>query len=453
MSVASSNAADEEEFFQDVAELSFLGFRIRTGINRRTATELATTDVECKKEDREDLNTKDLRKLKSDARQGLTTKFDLLPTEVAGGIDIGSVYSTGIRTSELKASVELYDMSDVFEIYTFDAHGMPDELVSPRNLFDAFVDISLEQVKANVRFFNECGESYHVQNNAWSAAKIANSVSDTLKDLLLDKTSAMPPCDRGGPTSFKLIMDLITTTSEPALRKLIGQLGKLTLQDFDGENVTTACGWIRGVINILKAGRMLPHDHMTIVCKVLKTASHAEFVTQITTFQTLMSMNISMIAKDLDALLTKAENDYITYKQEGHWAGETHKGSVFLAANSNSSDTRKCYNCNKIGHISPQCPSPKKRIAGSSTSEDLTLVPSRGSDKVKKFADGKERSWCGRCGLWGDHLLSGCTKDPVPKSPPVPTPVPTSTPSANVAEVQDEEETPVVGLTFTGVGI
>ena len=50
-------------------------------------------------------------------------------------------------------------------------------------------------------------------------------------------------------------MDLITTTSEPALRTRMTKFEKLTLQDFDGNDITMACGWIRGVINVLRPGK------------------------------------------------------------------------------------------------------------------------------------------------------------------------------------------------------
>ena len=49
-----------------------------------------------------------------------------------------------------------------------------------------------------------------------------------------------------------------------------------------------ACRWIRGVINVLRPGKMLPQDCMVIAFNILKTASSADFVWTMRTNQALI---------------------------------------------------------------------------------------------------------------------------------------------------------------------
>jgi hypothetical protein len=222
-----------------------------------------------------------------------------------------------------------------------------------------------------------------------------------------------------------------------------------------------ACGWIRGVINVLRPGKMLPQDHMAIVFKILKTATSADFVATMTTTQTLLSHGL-LPANDLNVILAKADSEYLKYKLENKWAGELNKGSVFMG----DIDTRKCYNCQKVGHISTDCPLPDKRnnpaaSAGhvkSSPSSDLKRVPKRDEGLTLKFPDGRILDWCGRCVSWGDHHVAACTKTPVRRPPAAhpPPAIPGPSTAMLAEEPPAERDTPVVGLSelsFTGAGI
>jgi len=231
--------------------------------------------------------------------------------------------------------------------------GTPNLEIPPKSLFANYASIPVADVLATFKFFSLRGDDYHVQNNAWTNIKISNSLNDALKELLLDKLgSIVDTSTLGGPTSFKLVMDLIVTTSQQTLRSIITKFAELKLQEFDGKDVVLASGWIRGVVAVLKNGNMLPLDYMIIVFNILKTASDVPFVNQGTSLEFLVTNKV--LVANFHDVLTKAESFYQVRKTPGDWNGSKHnvKGSIFAVAQ----EPVICYGCGKVGHYKKACP-------------------------------------------------------------------------------------------------
>jgi len=48
-----------------------------------------------------------------------------------------------------------------------------------------------------------------------------NSCSDSLKDKIMEAAAHLPNSKQGGPTFWKVLMDLVIATSETAMRRII----------------------------------------------------------------------------------------------------------------------------------------------------------------------------------------------------------------------------------------
>jgi hypothetical protein len=207
-------------------------------------------------------------------------------------------------------------------------------------------------------------------------------------------------------------MDLIMTTSQPALCSILTKVTELKLQEFDGEDIVLASGWIRGVVAVLKnVNIILPLDCMIIVFNILKTASDIPFVNQVTSLESLVTNKV--LVANFHDVLTKSEAFYQVRKTLGDWTKSKHniKGSIFAVAQEHV----VCYGCGKKGHYKSTCPDDATAASteGKRTGSDfdLTRRPGRGEGKERIFK-GTKIFWCGRCNFWTDHLVGDCTKTP-----------------------------------------
>ena len=123
--------------------------------------------------------------------------------------ELDNVYSLAFRISQYRKECLRYDIYDIFEILPF---LDDDELATnaqPRNLFDNYKDISLNQVRRSTRMYYELGsEDYIVENLVWSGEKLLNSCDEELRDLILMKALFLPQKEVGGPVYFKIMMDI-----------------------------------------------------------------------------------------------------------------------------------------------------------------------------------------------------------------------------------------------------
>lgn len=171
--------------------------------------------------------------------------------------ELDNVYSLALRIKQFREDCQRYDIHDVFEILPpfIDEHGQvkstsstmtpmipmtpitpstsndattisssgDDETTAtsttktttakthpnPKNLFDNYKDISLDDVKKSTRMYYEHGlHNYLVENVIWSGEKLLNSCDGELRDMILSKALFLPQKEVGGPVYFKIMMDI-----------------------------------------------------------------------------------------------------------------------------------------------------------------------------------------------------------------------------------------------------
>ena len=74
------------------------------------------------------------------------------------------------------------------------------------------------------------GENYLVKNMLWSAVKIKSSLSDGLREKLIEKAMGWPIIHQTGVVYFELIMNFIEEFTPKSTRGIISKLQDLSIR-------------------------------------------------------------------------------------------------------------------------------------------------------------------------------------------------------------------------------
>ena len=344
----------------------------------RTQAQVAGIGIGVSKGDRAALkanNKKTYYKVRDNAIEGMESKFSILDAidEKAKVEHLSAVYSIVTRFDDLRIQMANNDMSDVFTIpseFTLDAtlgEWIPSTTAVKVDLFTESGSVSLETVKHATSYFLQFGQAYHGKNVAWSGEKILNSCNDTLRDKLVESTRNWDAKYIGGPSYLKLLHTLVMSTSEKSLRSLTNKLSTLSIQDFDGENVTRAVSFIRGAILILQDNGALPTDIITQVLAIFKKSACEPFRIHVTNIDSFIELQVKVY--NLDDLLTNIETKYIELLGRNEWEPKSLSKDQASGFTGDTlpfrPDGRKvmCYNCGGLHHIVTECPHPRNEEA------------------------------------------------------------------------------------------
>ena len=65
--------------------------------------------------------------------------------------------------------------------------------------------------------------------------------------------------------------------SQEAIKSVEAKMEKLTLKDFDGENVDNMASWLLGACRFLKANKATPYDEIGLIAKALSSSSMPDY--------------------------------------------------------------------------------------------------------------------------------------------------------------------------------
>ena len=174
---------------------------------------------------------------------------------------LSNVYSITMRLVEKTRHFKRFDIQDVFYIIKTTgnaADGTLEAITSPAPLYllDNYAKISMDDVHHSTRFFQMYGQEYHIQNLEWSELFLEQYCSDELKKKVLENTMHVPDIERGRPLFLKVMMDIITSNTEEAIRTSTSKLSTFKITSIQGENVSKAVSQLRGASRT----QVVPHD-------------------------------------------------------------------------------------------------------------------------------------------------------------------------------------------------
>ena len=195
-----------------------------------------------------------------------------------------------------------------------------------------------------------------------------------------------------------IMMNLVTTTSDQAMRVVIDKVNRLRLTDFDGENVLLAVSFLRGAIQLLSNNNSVPHDILNSVFNMMRAASTPAFVSFVTNLETVFDLpDLVVKDKSVEFLLDKLESKYTMLLGSNQWMVSA-SGSGFKAdaspnpqsAPSGSTGSEViCFNCGALGHKVTDCSLPRN---ADNIKRYMAIIHGSSSDKGRgRRSGGGER--------------------------------------------------------------
>ena len=398
---------------------------------------------------------KDLRerlKIQEALESGLADVMKLDMPSAAGETES---YSITRSIGELKLELERCGLDNPFRIMT-----------SPTTeiyLLENWGGVSLSDVKYWCDQLDNTGCPFDSENLRVSAMKIKGSLGTSLSSRVATVTEADAP----GPVLFKVAVDQVASLSAAKVRKLVGDLQGLSLKNVAAQSVPIITQRVTELARQIDFSDVGPGDLTALVAKVYTTGTdtgfnhHAwgvynsiatmfdrrpwrEVVEGFVSFyeqQVQLDLYVPALGKkDSDQTihgLLSAKLDKLEKRLDqasGPPGGASDKPSP-SKGHGGGTDTRCCYKCNAVGHLSKDCPSAKDI--------DPSHVPpnTKKGEPRERIRNGVTERWCGRCregkGLWthgsGDqcHLTENHPKPPEPGGS---SNVPSLAPGAGAAE-------------------
>jgi len=108
--------------------------------------------------------------------------------------------------------------------------------------------------------------------------------------------------------------------SREAVRSIKAKLEKLSLKDFDGENVSNMASWIQGATRFLKANDAMLYDEIGVVARALSTSSTVAYNQLVEMIYNNHRLGIRKTT--VENMLHHAVEDFITRIGERRVAGQ-----------------------------------------------------------------------------------------------------------------------------------
>jgi len=251
--------------------------------------------------------------------------------------------------------------------------------IHPKNLCTWWMTIrkiSIQEIRESICFFCVYGQLYHIQNLEGSDLFLKGSCDDVLRKKVMDYLIKVPDIEKGGPLFYKVMMMIITSNTEEAIRTLTLKVLTYKITSIQGENVSIADSQLRGDYRRLMLAEKV-HDDIAnclinIFCNTLMDEFNATFKA--------MKYNILIENHVYDPkdILRIAELTYTKMIENGSWnSPSTTQDSGFVVHTT-------CWNCGGEGRRADECPSKKvTKSATPSKTRGKWSAPKNGESDLK----------------------------------------------------------------------
>jgi hypothetical protein len=168
----------------------------------------------------------------------METKFEMI--ELFSQTDsikhLETINDVALMIGDVIKRLRKYDMMEVFKLHL---PSEPDPTV-PRKSIDLvrmYATTTIEEVCESVEFYRTWGQDYDLENINWTQEYLENSCENHLQVKVLEQMNVLPEVQQGGPVFFKIMMKLVTTMTDNAIRALTKRVLNLDLKTIPGENV------------------------------------------------------------------------------------------------------------------------------------------------------------------------------------------------------------------------
>jgi hypothetical protein len=168
--------------------------------------------------------------------------------------------------------------------------------------------------------------------------------------------------EQGGPVFFWVMMSIIQSSTEDAIRGLEAKIQSMKIRDTPGENVGTAVGKLRINIKRLSDANRLPVDILIWLENIFQTTSVPEFNKVFEAIGTNRRLGIvGAEPATVHSLLNLAETTFNEFSNLSKWPTSGSGASSFVQTQVKK--TPVCWNCGTSGHTVKQCTKPANAAA------------------------------------------------------------------------------------------
>ena len=238
-----------------------------------------------KKEERVKLDQDKLLKITAQMEEGLEKKYTEVSVEEEDLSVLENTYELTQQNKKVFAKLEDWDMADVFTlVLSINAQGTAET----KDLMKDWPTIPRKDVQKSNMWYrtnvNHTTSPWIVKKLRSSHRFILNSCDHEMQDQITDILLGYKESEKGRPLTFKILMDLVQSNSERAIKHLISSVKSMDIKNFDGEDVTAAVAQMRGAYNRLKMVNIgtsnqnaVPVTFNEDVMDVLQTTSTEDF--------------------------------------------------------------------------------------------------------------------------------------------------------------------------------
>jgi hypothetical protein len=322
--------------------------------------------------------------VKTTMEKGLEKKYSEVSISETDLSTLSNTYELVQQNKAIVNHLQNWDMDDVFTLVTgFEANGVDAKTV---DLLKEWPNTAIKDIKFSNTWYHTNTSStvapWVRQNLECSSRFIEDSCDEDMRAQLTDQLATYKASERGGPLTFKLLMDLVQVNSERAIKHLIGSVKTIDVKNFDGENIVEVVSQVRGahsrlmMVSFGGAASAVPITFCEDVMDALATTSTPTFNEAFDYRKLRATTRLSGGGKtnyNVDQILEAALELYNEMMQDDSWLGVKSKaketaftavkkaknGKTEAALVSTSADgaPRKCFNCGG-DHMLPQCKKP-----------------------------------------------------------------------------------------------